>query len=758
MVSFHIAKAEWRKLFFSPIAWLLLIIFVVQANVLVMNDFLTFSSATGESTGNNLSELIYNGLFKTIQAYLYLYVPLLTMGLMSEELSNKTINLMYSSPISNRQIVMGKYLAMVGYGLLLCVVLLVDVLLGVGAIRDFEWGMVTVGLLGIFLLFCTYAAIGLFMSSLISYQLIAAIGTFAVFAILNIVGPWGRNYAFFRDITYWLSINSRADAFATGLLITEGIVYFVVISALFIVLTIFRLNAVRQKIPFVRTVGKNLVAIVVTCLIGYFSAQPGWIGYWDATSRKTNTLHPTAQKILAEVPEDATITLYTNVIYDGGVSPAQVLNDKHGMFARFLRFKPNIKFEYVSFYDSVLNDPVRASQRKGDLREQMEETAERYVDKKKVLSPEEIHKIIDLTPEENRSVRQIVLSDGRSSWLRTFYGSVGPMETAIAISFKRLTTPSLLVGYAMESRYFDRMKDGFNFMMDEKQNYFSVINSGFDFCKLSLNDPVPDSVAILVVADLSAALTGEQERHLQEYVDRGGDLILLAEPRNREIMNPLLRKFGFEMGEGILAQRKELYGGETRVEDLVLTSITPEAKSLSLFFDAEAFRVSPTAWVYGCAPLVCLEDAGFEVTPLLQSDTMNTWNELQQEYITEEYDVEYNPETGERKDSFVTAVALSREVNGKTQKILLSGDADMLSNRSKSWFSPAYGNRTFIDGITYWFTDGEYPLDMRTPQATDDVFNYSESTVKALKVGFVYVLPGLLAVSFLILWFRRRAR
>ena len=121
-------------------------------------------------------------------------------------------------------------------------------------------------------------------------------------------------------------------------------------------------------------------------------------------------------------------------------------------------------------------------------------------------------------------------------------------------------------------------------------------------------------------------------------------------------------------------------------------------------------------------------------------------------------DVEYNPETGERKDSFVTAVALSRKVNGKTQKILLSGDADMLSNRSKSWLPPAYGNRTFIDGITYWFTDGEYPLDMRTPQATDDVFNYFESTVKALKVGFVYVLPGLLAVSFLILWFRRRAR
>ena len=301
-------------MFFSPIAWLLLIVFVVQSGSTLIGTFSGYG--VGMETGYSLSENILRWLLRNIQDYIYLYVPLLTMGLMSEELSTKTINLLYSSPIANRQIVMGKYLAMMGYGLLLCAVLLVDVVLVACGVPHFEWGVGLVGVLGVYLLFCTYASIGLFMSSLISYQLIAAIGTFAVFAILDIVGPFGRDIPILRDVTYWLDISSRAEDFSSGLLTTEGVLYYVVMSGLFIVLTIFRLSAVRQKIPFAHVVWKNLAAIVVACLIGYFSAQPGWIGYWDTTTRKINTLHPVGQEVLANIPENATMTNYAKVLYN----------------------------------------------------------------------------------------------------------------------------------------------------------------------------------------------------------------------------------------------------------------------------------------------------------------------------------------------------------------------------------------------------------------------------------------------------------
>ena len=66
-------------------------------------------------------------------------------------------------------------------------------------------------MLGLYLLVCAYAAIGLFMSSITSYQVVAAMGTLAVLAVLNFVGDMWQDIDFVRDITYWLAINGRAQ-------------------------------------------------------------------------------------------------------------------------------------------------------------------------------------------------------------------------------------------------------------------------------------------------------------------------------------------------------------------------------------------------------------------------------------------------------------------------------------------------------------------------------------------------------------------
>ena len=761
-VSFHIAKAEWRKLFYSPIAWLLLILFVIQAGITLMDWFSIYSKHTHEELWKSLSNESYWYFFEQIQAYIYLYVPLLTMGLMSEELSSGTINLMYAAPVSNRQIVWGKFLSIAAYGMLLCLILLADVTLGIGAIRNFELDMALVGILGIFLLFCTYASIGLFMSSLISYQLIAAVGTFSLFAALNIINPMGIKYAFLQDISYWLSINGRASTFSNGLLTTEGIIYFLTLTTLFLVLTVFRLNATRQKISVLNTLGKSLLAIGISCLIGYFSAQPSFCGYWDATSRKVNTLHPTFQKILEKIPEDATITLYANILENGEnyLSPSQTLIDKHETFQRFLRFKPNINFQYIGFFDNVLDGAISSMKSEDSLRNQIKKNAKhfRHVDTSQLLSPSQIHKVVDLTPEENRSVRQLSLPNGRNSWLRFFHGAQPySIEPAIAIAFKRLIVPSPIIGFTTESRSFDKMKNGFRHVFSKKENYYSFVNMGFDFCQLSLSMPIAENISTIVLADLPSPLTSTQEKHLQEYIDRGDNLIILAEPHNRQIMNSLLQKFGFKMGDGILVQKSQR-GENVFIEDQITTFFTPQAASLSLFFNTQKDNIVSATRMDGCAPLILLEEKGFCITPLLQTDSSNTWNELQQKFITEEYNVEYNPEKGEKQKSFLTAVALTRKVKDKTQKVLLTGDADMFSNLTENWYSPVYGNTIFLEGIAHWLSDGQYPLDTRTPPIMDNVFNYTENTVRTLKIFHVYVLPALLISTFILLWFRRKVR
>src|ERR1700748_2081304 len=124
-----IATAELQTLFYSPIAWLILVLFAVQTGI-------TFTGALrgmlqSEMMGQHFASLTTLATrFRDMLEYLYLYIPLLTLGLISRELSSGSIKLLYSSPVSNTQIVLGKCLAMLVYGLVLTAVLGTFVLFG----------------------------------------------------------------------------------------------------------------------------------------------------------------------------------------------------------------------------------------------------------------------------------------------------------------------------------------------------------------------------------------------------------------------------------------------------------------------------------------------------------------------------------------------------------------------------------------------------------------------------------------------------
>ena len=172
-----IARTELALLFYSPIAWFLLIAFMFQAGLAYTSEIEGILTQQ-DMGGRNLKYLTFltsrtfappYGIWPQLVGKLYLYLPLLTMGLMSREINGGTIKLLYSSPIKVREIIFGKYLAMMVYNLALVLVLAIIVLFGISDIQHADGGMLFAGLLGVYLLLCAYAAIGLFMSCLTSY-------------------------------------------------------------------------------------------------------------------------------------------------------------------------------------------------------------------------------------------------------------------------------------------------------------------------------------------------------------------------------------------------------------------------------------------------------------------------------------------------------------------------------------------------------------------------------------------------------------
>ena len=111
-----IAKKELQLLFFSPVAWFLLVVFTIQAGMLFVGRYHDYMKTNEFGNGIQFMvsfSLFVRALWGQVSMYLYFYIPLLTMGLVSKELSSGSIKLLYSSPVSNTQIILGKFCAMI---------------------------------------------------------------------------------------------------------------------------------------------------------------------------------------------------------------------------------------------------------------------------------------------------------------------------------------------------------------------------------------------------------------------------------------------------------------------------------------------------------------------------------------------------------------------------------------------------------------------------------------------------------------------
>ena len=761
---FKIAKTELQTLFYSPVAWLILIIFTFQASILFTNVFdMSVKSQSLEYQLDNVTLFTFGGmfgLFSGIQQYLYLYIPLLTMGLMSREVSSGSIKLLYSSPVTNKQIVLGKYLAMMLYGLLLMAILSIFVIYSAFAIKSFDFICVLAGLLGLYLLTCAYSAIGLFMSSLTSYQVVSAMGTLAILAALSLVrGVW-QDMEVVRDITFWLSINGRADEFVNGLICSEDVLYFIIVSALFLTLTILRLQVIRQKTNWLTAWGRYIGVFAIAIFLGYLSSRPQLMCFYDATRTKARTLTPNSQEIISKLKGDLTITTYVNMLDRNvyyGLSSA--VKDDMNRFRMYTRFKPEIKMKYVYYYDSI-NNPSLAIRYPGlSLREQMKRIAETVdFDTNKVKTPEEIRKIIDLSGEGNRFVRLLERGNGKKTFLRIYedFNGAFPHESEISAAFKHLIMDLPLVGFVKGHGERDIKRESdrdYKHFSQDKPFRYALINQGFDITEVDLHQGIPSNVRILVIADPRRTLSAEETEVLNSYISQGGNLFIAGEPKQQAIMNPLVEQFGVQFMPGCLVKPTEDFAA-----DLITSNPTDGAAALSYIFEGMQ-QMGNAISMPGATGLTYSTDKGFTVTPLFTSDSTGSWNELQTTDFVEDT-AQLNPELGEIERSYVTSVALSRKVGEKEQRIIIISDADCISNTEIEMMRRGINarNYSFVRGAFSWLSYEEAPIDVRRLIPPDNEVYIEKRGMKITKHAMVEGLPGLLLVLALLIWVRRRGR
>ena len=757
---YKIAKTELQMLFYSPVAWLVLIIFTFQSGMIFsgMIEMIEREQAMGYDT-IFISASLFNRLFYNIQDYLFLYIPLLTMGLVSRDLAGGTIKLLHSSPMTNSQIILGKFLSMMIFALLLVGIFVLYVIYSLFVVENFDLCYILPGILGIYLLICTYASIGLFMSTISSYQIIAAVGTFVLLTFLNFVSGIWQDIDFVRDITFWLSLRGRAESFTGGLISSEDMIYFIMVPGMFLWFSIIKLSSRVSHASKGRNAMKYVGVFLVVAVVGYLSSRPHLMGYVDTTREKSRTLTPNSQEIVKKLEGGLTITTYSNLLDDDFMKAIpRYQNYDKGNFREYVRFKPEIKMEYVYYYDSVQNTKRRGFLSDLPLEKRARQIAHSYKIKfSRYLSPDQIKQIIDLTPEDNRFVRQVTRESGEKMFLRQFDDMRrDPSEAEISAAFKRmvmeLPTVGFLTGHGERDMNLYRDRDYACFARDKRFRY-ALLNQGFDVQEVNLNEDIPTVVNILVIADMAKPLTGEEMERLQRYIDRGGNLFIVGDPNSRDYMNPLTQLFGVELMEGVLVKPTENFQ-----PDLVMSRPTPGALELSYFYETmDNWKMS--AVMPGAAGLKYTEDKGFKVTPVLQADTLGVWNELETINFIDDT-VRFNPAVGEIEQLYTTAVALSRPMGDREQKIVILGDADCISNVElfKSREEVESGNFYIILGSFSWLSDGEAPVDVRRPKSIDNRLFLGKTGVKVTDILFKWFIPIALLIGAIFVSIRRRGR
>lgn len=247
-------QREMKSYFVSPIAYAVLTVFLFLSGLIFFGNLtevvqFTMSQAQmGQSSQPiDVPAYVSQSLFRTMAVILLFLIPMLTMGLFSEEKKRGTIELLLTTPVGNNQAIMGKYLA----GLTFLLILFAGSAITISPLFVYstpDWKPILSGYLGMFLYGAALLALGLFVSTLTENQIISVIVTFGISLLLWLISVFASSaVGATRSVINYLSVISHLDDFIKGVIDTSHVIYYVTFAFLGLFLAYRSLESMRWK-------------------------------------------------------------------------------------------------------------------------------------------------------------------------------------------------------------------------------------------------------------------------------------------------------------------------------------------------------------------------------------------------------------------------------------------------------------------------------------------------------------------------------
>jgi ABC-2 type transport system permease protein len=230
-----VAQRELRSYFLSPLAYVVIALFLALAGYL----FALILS--------NAREASLRGLVQNVSVLYLFIVPAISMRLLAEEQRTGTVELLLTNPVQEWEIVTGKFLASILLVLvMLACTLLFPLFLFIYGSPD-KGPMIT-GYVGIFLQAAAFLSIGLWASSLTQNQIVAAIVSFALLLVFWLSDNLGQFLGgTIGQIVSYTSVNAHFQSFPQGVIQSNDVIYYLTLVVAGIVLSTLSLQSRRYR-------------------------------------------------------------------------------------------------------------------------------------------------------------------------------------------------------------------------------------------------------------------------------------------------------------------------------------------------------------------------------------------------------------------------------------------------------------------------------------------------------------------------------
>lgn len=687
-----IARREWLSWSCSPMAWTVLAAWQAIGAYLLLLQLDRYQqlgsalSALPEAPG--ITDLVISPVLASQGMIGLMIIPLLSMGLIAGERSHGRMALWLSAPLGPLRILLGKYIGLLGFVLLLTLAALAMPLsLYIGAPLDL--GKIAAAGLGLFLLLATLGAIGLLASSYSQQVAPAAIGSLGLMIMLWMIDAAPQEDG--DNQLSWLSLSYHFQPLLRGLVSSEHVLWFLGAIGLFLSLALHRLSREPQAHrPYRRWLRLVMLGALMPGII--------WLGHtwqaesdWSANGR--NSLSRASTALLDALPASLEITAWSR-------DDSQTRQSVADLLSRYQRHRPDIDIRY--------RDPERFP----------EEARRLNIGASPVL----------LFRYQERSTQVDTLS-----------------ESAISQGLHRLLNDGERF-IAFLSGHGERRFDG-----EANHDYGNLgaelARRGLKAMPLDMNatSRIPDNIQALVVADPQIELLAGERRRLQEYLDNGGNLLILADTGGLKGLEPLLATLGTGLLPGIVVDAATQALGIDDPSFALVTQYPPH----------QAVREFGLLTLFPRSKALVLEDRDDWIsTPLLQT-LDRAWTETS----AIQGQIGFNADTEERAGPLTLAIAFERDLentDGTTiqQRIIVGGDADFLSN---SYIGNG-GNLALGVRLLEWLSEGNAAPNIPISGAADRTLNLGRTATLVIGLGFLIALPLFyVACGFVIRGVRRRA-